>query len=116
MFAQLLITSILVLGLAEGMSRWLLGRSLWAFVEEALSDSQEKKSSPSAEASLEALVQERREALAAARRQVRLAHRAASVTDDLSASTDDLMDAEERLAAAERRLVAELEDETRVLG
>ncbi len=116
MFAQLLITITLVLALAEGLSRWLLGKSLGAFIEEAFADSRETKSSPSPEESLEALVRERREALAAARRQVRLAHRAASVTDDLSTSADDLVDAEERLAAAERRLVAELEDETRVLG
>jgi len=114
MFAQLLITAALVFALAEGMSRWLFGKSLAATFREIFSD--QPAPEPSIEESLEALVQERRQALASARQRVRLAHRAAAVTDDLAASADDVAKAEALLAEAERRLRFELEDETQVLG
>lgn len=114
MFAQLLITAALVLALAEGLSRWLFGKPLLAMFREIFVDPPAPELSP--EESLEALVKERREALASSRQRVRLAHRAAAVTDDLSASADEVAKAEARLEEAERRLRYELEDETRVLG
>lgn len=115
MFAQLLITAVLVAAVAEGMSRWLLRKSLWSLTQEAFSDALGPEPTPDAGARLEALVKERREALSEARRRARLANRAATVTDDLSSSTGELVEAEERLAEAERRLEAELRSETRGL-
>ena len=116
MFAQLLITVALVFVLAEGLSRWLLGKSFGAALQEIFTDPPEETSPPTPEESLRDLVEERRQALASARLRARLAHRAAAVTDDLSASAAEVAEAEAKLAEAERRLRFELEDETCVLG
>ena len=110
MFAQLVITLVIVWALAEVLCRLILETSVAAAARELFTDPDVPEAEPRAaaaavepNASLRRLLGERRRKLAETKSRLELAVEAAEVAEQLARQEAELDDAEGRLAEAERR-------------